>query len=382
MPPTDQPGVNYRDRIRVLIVDDSAVVRRLIMSTLLQHPDMEVIGASANGLDAIADIKRIRPDVVTLDIEMPKMDGITTLKEIRKFDRRLPIIMFSTLTQRGAESTLEALTCGASDYVGKPSNMADQTEALKLLGDTLIPKIRALFNKSAGQAKRTESVRIEAARVQVTPVSCALPAIKPVSPAARDVRNPQRVEALCIGVSTGGPAALMQLFSAWTAPLPIPTFIVQHMPPQFTELLSMRLTGIGVMQVREAVDGEEVIAGRVYMAPGGRHLELSKLGAKVILSLNENPAENSCRPAVDVLFRTAARIYGQRLLALVLTGMGYDGLEGAKKVVEAGGRVLAQDEETSVIWGMPGAVVHANLAESVLPLDQIPNEILLRLQRR
>ena len=377
MPPTDQPGVNYRKRIRVLIVDDSAVVRRIIMSTLLRHPDMEVIGTSANGLEAIADIKKIRPDVVTLDIEMPKMDGITALKEIRQFDRSLPIIMFSTLTQRGAESTIEALTCGASDYVGKPSNMADQTEALKVLEDALIPKIRALCNKTASPVKRPAAARIEA-----TAVGSPLPATAPVPPAALAVRNPERVEALCIGVSTGGPAALMQLFSAWTAPLPIPVFIVQHMPPKFTELLSARLTTIGVMQVREAVDGEEAIAGRVYMAPGGRHLDLSQSGTKVMLSLNENPAENSCRPAVDVLFRTAARIYGRRLLAVVLTGMGSDGLKGAEKIVEAGGRVLAQDEETSVIWGMPGAVVNAKLAESVLPLDQIPNEILLRLQRR
>ena len=191
-----------------------------------------------------------------------------------------------------------------------------------------------------------------------------------------------RIEALCIGVSTGGPAALMELFEAWKSPLSVPIFIVQHMPPKFTELLASRLTSVGVIPVIEAQHGQEAFPGKAYIAPGGKHLELRKSGAKVLMILNEDPPENSCRPAVDVLFRSAAKIYGSHLLALVLTGMGYDGLKGAVDIVNANGRVLVQDEETSVIWGMPGAIANANLAEKILPLGDIPNEIIFRTQRK
>jgi two-component system chemotaxis response regulator CheB len=362
--------ISPKDKIRVLIVDDSAVMRRIIMTTLLRHADIEVVGTAEDGLEAIEMIGRIKPDLITLDVEMPKMDGLTALKEIRKLDRELPIIMFSSLTQRGGEATITALTNGASDYVGKPSDKTNMAEAMRVLEDELIPKIRELCKPTP--VKPSKIIPPKELIAEVKQQVFAKPSGLPAS----------RIEALCIGVSTGGPAALMEIFEAWKAPLSVPIFIVQHMPPKFTELLASRLTSVGVIPVVEAQHGQEAFPGKAYIAPGGKHLELRKSGAKVVMMLNEDPPENSCRPAVDVLFRSAAKIYGSHLLALVLTGMGYDGLKGAVDIVNAHGSVLVQDEQTSVIWGMPGAIANANLAEKILPLGDIPNEIIFRTQRK
>jgi len=372
-------NLSYAQRIRVLIVDDSAVMRRIIMSTLLKHDEIEVVGTSANGLEAIADIKRIKPDLVTMDIEMPKMDGLTALKQIRSFDQHLPIIMFSSLTLRGAEATLDALTFGASDYVAKPTNLTDSEEAFRVLNEQLVPKIKQLGSKKT-------FVRSLAHAQTVTPQSlsplAALSPSKEVSSVrAGRIRVP--LEALCIGVSTGGPAALTQLFSDWKVALSVPILIVQHMPPKFPELLAIRLSTLGAVPAVEAVDGQEIEAGHAYLAPGGRHMELYRSASgKVIIRLNDNAPECSCRPAVDVLFRSAAKVYGNRLLAMVLTGMGNDGLKGSAQVVQEGGRVLVQDEASSVIWGMPGAVVNANLADKVLPLSEMAQEVVARLPKK
>ena len=370
----DEP-LKYTEKIRVLIVDDSAVMRRIIMSSLLAHPEIEVIGTSENGLEAIADIKRIKPDLVTLDIEMPEMDGLTALKQIRLFDRHLPIIMFSSLTQRGAEATIDALTLGASDYVGKPTNLGDRAEALRVLEEILVPKIKDLCQKT----KRSPLPHIKPQKETIN-LSSVL-ANSSLSN-LREKRLNDRIEAICIGVSTGGPAALMELFKLWKSPLSVPIFIVQHMPPKFTEYLATRINAIGVIPTTEAINGQEALPGHAYIAPGGMHMEVVRSGSKTHIALNENPPENSCRPAVDVLFRSAANVFGSRVLGVVLTGMGYDGLKGSMEIVKAGGRIWAQDQESSVIWGMPGAVVNENLTEKVLPLTQIPNEILLQLQRK
>ena len=370
----DEP-IKYTEKIRVLIVDDSAVMRRIIMSSLLAHPEIEVIGTSENGLEAIADIKRIKPDLVTLDIEMPEMDGLTALKEIRLFDRRLPIIMFSSLTQRGAEATIDALTLGASDYVGKPTNLADRAEALRVLEEILVPKIKDLCQKINRASSAQAKPQNETAKLSSVLANSSLSNL-------RGKRLNDRIEAICIGVSTGGPAALMELFQLWKSPLSVPMFIVQHMPPKFTEYLATRINAIGVIPATEAIEGQEALPGHAYIAPGGMHMEVVRSGSKIHISLNENPPENSCRPAVDVLFRSAANTYGSHVLGVVLTGMGYDGLKGSMEIVKAGGRIWAQDQESSVIWGMPGAVVNENLTEKVLPLTQIPNEILLQLQRK
>ena len=381
--------IKFEDKIRVLIVDDSSVMRRIIMTSLMKHPEIEVVGTAANGLLAIEAINRANPDILTLDVEMPEMDGITALKEIRKTHPDLPVIMFSSSTQRGAKATMDALTFGASDYVSKPTSGSDLQAAYLILEETLIPKIKALCKSGTHSREKGSSIKERgAARREMmaipVPEKITSVAIAPASPPAKaaimrqEGRPLHPVDALCIGVSTGGPAALMKVFELWRTPLSVPIFIVQHMPPKFTTLLAARLTEVGSMPVQEPYDGQEALPGQAYLAPGGFHLVLKRKGVRVFMYLNEDPPENSCRPAVDVLFRSAAQVYGQSLLAVVLTGMGYDGLKGSEDIVRNNGVVLVQDEETSVIWGMPGAVAGANLAEKILPLEAIPDEILFR----
>jgi len=380
--------IKFEDKIRVLIVDDSSVMRRIIMTSLMKHPEIEVVGTAANGLLAIEAIRRSSPDILTLDVEMPEMDGITALKEIRKTHPNLPVIMFSSSTQRGAKATMDALTFGASDYVAKPTSSSDPQEAYRILDETLIPKIKALCKSGTHSGGKGTSIKERgAARREMKAIPAQekmnyVPSAPVSSPAKAIMRQEGRplhpVDALCIGVSTGGPAALMRIFELWRIPLSVPIFIVQHMPPKFTTLLAARLTEVGSMLVQEPHDGQEALPGHAYLAPGGFHMVLKRKGVGVFIHLNEDPPENSCRPAVDVLFRSAAQVYGQSVLALVLTGMGYDGLKGAEDIIRNNGVVLAQDEETSVIWGMPGAIAEANLAEKILPLDAIPDEILFR----
>lgn len=382
------------DKVRVLVVDDSAVMRKIIASALQKEPSIEIAGFAANGLQAIEAIQTCNPDVVTLDIEMPEMDGLTALREIRKENKYLPIIMFSSLTHKGAQAAVMALTAGASDYVGKPANATGGIDdAFKVLETELIPKI-------IGLAKRVKSRReregLSASSPKPTPSITSKPPViprptTPVKPVTTLIASKiskatsgvlaKPAEAVCIGVSTGGPEALMQVFGAFNAPLSVPIFIVQHMPADFTALLAARLSATGVMTVKEAEEGEIAEPGVAYIAPGGLHMTISRPGTKTIIHLNTEPPENSCRPAVDVLFRTAAQVYGSSLLAVMLTGMGYDGLKGSQVIKEKGGQVIAQDEATSVIWGMPGAVVQAGLADGVLPIDKITDEIIFRTRK-
>lgn len=380
------------DKVRVLIVDDSAVMRKIIASALQKEPSIEIVGYAANGLQAIEAVQSCNPDVVTLDIEMPEMDGLTALREIRKENKYLPIIMFSSLTHKGAQAAVMALTAGASDYVGKPANATGGIDdAFKVLETELIPKIIGLAKRvksrraREGVAEAPKSIPVTTPKTVLTAKPVAL--IKaPTSLASKISKVTSGVlakpaEAVCIGVSTGGPEALMQVFGAFNAPLSVPIFIVQHMPADFTALLAARLSATGVMTVKEAEEGEIAEPGMVYIAPGGFHMTLSRPGTKTIIHLNTEPPENSCRPAVDVLFRTAADVYGNSLLTVMLTGMGYDGLKGSQVVKEKGGQLIAQDEATSVIWGMPGAVVQAGLADAVLPIDKITDEIIFRTRK-
>jgi len=374
----DQPG-----KIRVLVVDDSSLMRRIITTALGKHPRIEVVGYAADGFQAIEAVNRLDPDVVTLDIEMPEMDGLTALREIRKTHKRMPIIMFSTLTHQGAQAAVVALTAGATDYVGKPVASAGSIDsAFKVLEQDLIPKIiglgeRALRRQSLDGAVKSSPFIAQPAARAPTPTVPVKSSPELTAPSNRF----DTVSAIAIGVSTGGPMALMELFGNLNQPLLVPVFIVQHMPPIFTTLLAARLTAAGVMDVREPVSGEEVKAGTVYMAPGGFHMALSRVGTKLLITLNTDPPENSCRPAVDVLFRSAADIYGKALLGVVLTGMGQDGLKGAEYIKARQGQIIAQDEATSVIWGMPMAVVKNNLADAVLPLGKIMDEIVFRSRK-
>jgi two-component system chemotaxis response regulator CheB len=348
-------------KIRVLVVDDSVVIRRLLTDILSQDPEIELAGTAPNGRIALAKLPQVNPDVVTLDIEMPELDGLGTLPELRKAYPKLPVIMFSTLTERGALATLDALARGATDYVTKPANVGSVAAGIQSVKDQLIPKIKALCPDA-----------------QSPKAPCKIPLAPPLSAERLTGRLPQRCDVMVIGSSTGGPQALATVLKKLPADFPTPLVVVQHMPPVFTHHLATRLNQESALAVREASDGETLQPGQVLIAPGNFHLELRRQGIAVKTVVQQSPPENSCRPAVDVLFRSAARLFGPHCLAVVLTGMGQDGLRGAEHIVRAGGAVVAQDETSSVVWGMPRAVAEAGLAHSVLPLDSIPDELLRR----
>jgi len=354
-------------RIRVLIVDDSVVIRKILTNVLSEDPELEIVGVAANGKIALQKIPQVNPDLITLDIEMPELNGLETLKEIRKDYPKLPVIMFSTLTERGAEATLDALTLGASDYVTKPANVGKVSESTERLRMELVPKIKALvpkFETALKLPKRaTPDLRAKVGPFQPRP------------------SGPQRVDIVAIGISTGGPNALAELLPALRGDFPVPIVIVQHMPPVFTLNLAKRLDAKSANTVREGVEGGKLEPGRIWIAPGGFHMKLRRVGTEVELTINEDPPENSCRPAVDVLFRSVAEIYGAHSLAVVMTGMGYDGHLGGEEIYERGGTVLAQDEESSVVWGMPGIVVMSGLSDDVLSLDDLPAAIMRRVMQ-
>jgi two-component system chemotaxis response regulator CheB len=360
-------------RTRILIVDDSAVMRSLLRSVVCADASLEIAGTAADGESALSAIETLHPDLVLLDVEMPVMDGLITLRQLRARGHKMPVIMCSSLTQRGAMVTIEALACGASDYVTKPAGQASREAATQTLSQELVPKILALTDK-----------------MQPLPVLQRverMPLALPVAPP----RKPQLVSSvpavLTIGVSTGGPAALDVLLPALPGNFPLPVLIVQHMPELFTKLFAERLNGHCRMRVREAAEGDPVRAGTIYIARGNWHMEVlcaarsSQPGQPPTLHLHQGPLENHCRPAVDALFRSAAAVYGSGVLATVLTGMGSDGLIGCRTIRDHGGTVLAQDEASSTVWGMPGAVVNAGVAHNVLPLNAIIPEILRIVSR-
>ena len=351
-------------RIRVLVVDDSVVIRRLVTHALEEDPSLEVVGAAANGSIALARIPQLNPDVVTLDIEMPEMDGLETLRRIRKDFPYLRTIMFSTLTERGAAVTMEALTLGADDYVAKAANAGSLDRSMANLRLQLIPKIKQFF--------RLETV--PAASPQTPPTANGLCP----KPLPRRAWTPQVV---AIGVSTGGPTALGAMIPQFPATFPLPILIVQHMPPLFTRFLAERLQASTPLKVEEAAEGSPVQPGKVLIAPGDYHMKVSGKEPAAVVTLDQSPPENSCRPAVDVLFRSVSTVYGADAILVILTGMGQDGLRGVEALKAGGAYVIAQDEASSVVWGMPGAVAGAGLADCVLPLDRIVPEILKRVQR-
>ncbi|MFC7879492.1 chemotaxis-specific protein-glutamate methyltransferase CheB [Isoptericola sp. NPDC057391] len=347
--------------IRVLVVDDSVVVRRLVSESLAREPGITVVGTAADGRLALAKVEQLDPDVVTLDIEMPRLDGIETVRALRAAGRRVPVIMFSTLTERGAAATLDALSAGASDYVTKPSGAGSVQAALERVAAELVPKIRALV--PAALPSGTAPAR--QAGASVATVATAAPRPVPGRP----------VRAVVVGSSTGGPEALRTFFAGLAEPLPVPVVLVQHMPPVFTRQLAERLDREGPTTVVEAAGGETLRPGHAYLAPGGRHLEVARRGGAVSTLLTDAPPVSFTRPSVDVLFRSAVRALGGDLLALVLTGMGSDGRDGAGEIAAAGGHVLAQDRATSVVWGMPGAVAAAGHAHRLLPLPQVARAV-------
>ena len=342
-------------RIKTLVVDDSVVVRRAVANVLAAADDIEVVATASDGHLGLRRIAELHPDVVTLDVEMPGMDGLATLAEIRRMWPELPVIMYSTLTERGAAATLEALSLGAADYATKPSGARDREEVADQVRANLLPLVRLWGRRSAPRG---------VPRRATAPAAAA-----PTAPVTTTADNGGPIKLIAVGVSTGGPDALAALLPTLPGNLPVPVVIVQHMPPVFTAMLAQRLNGLSALTVSEATDGERVLPGHAYIAPGGKHVELHQGAGGLVMTLTDGAPENSCKPAVDVLFRTATAATRGQLLGVVLTGMGADGLAGSRLIRQAGGPVLVQDEASSVVWGMPGYVAREGLATGVLPLD-------------
>ena len=380
-------------KIRVMVVDDAVVVRRLVTDALSTDPQIEVVGVAPNGKIALQKIPQLNPDVITMDVEMPEMNGLETIREIRKLYKKLPVIMFSTLTERGAAATLEALAGGASDYVTKPANVGSVAAGIARVRDQLIPKIKTLAGVPAeppmvppgvgprgGVSAPTAGARAGASPAAPAPSGNGLsvsgagwPRITGTVQRKAPLTNV--IEMVAIGVSTGGPNALAEVIPMIPRDFPVPIVIVQHMPPVFTKMLAERLSTKSQIKVVEGEEGMQLRPGFAYIAPGDYHMITHRVAGGWQLQLNKNASENSCRPAVDVLFRSVVDCVGGKCLGVILTGMGADGLRGSQLIYEQGGRVFAQDEATSVVWGMPGFVARAGLAEKILPLQQVAPEI-------
>lgn len=344
-----EPCLSNSDAVRVMVCDDSVVMRAAIVRALEGDPTVRVVARVADGKQALAEVQRQPIDVLVLDIEMPVMDGLTALPLLMRAAPLLRVLMASTLTTRGAEVTLQALRLGAADYVAKPSAVAGQSA--ELFRRELLNKVKALAPRRSRSSSPRHAPIIAPARTRSGPVA------------------PPRL--LAIGSSTGGPQALLTLFAALGRRVPIPVVLTQHMPAAFTPILAEHITRAGGLPCSEAIDGEALRPGRIYLAPGDRHLLVERDAAGARARISTAPAVNFCRPSVDPMLESAAAAVDGRVLVLMLTGMGSDGLEGTRRVIEAGGAAIAQDEVSSVVWGMPGAVVQAGLCHAVLALGAI-----------
>lgn len=353
-------------KIRVMVIEDSLVIRRMIGEALNSDPSIEVAGVACNGKVALHKLPHLKPDLVTLDVGMPVMDGIATLRKIRAEYPSLPVIMVSALTESGAATTLEALELGANDYATTPHSEEPFQSAVEKLRNELVPKVKTLCPYIRADEEPGEQTR-HFYKLRPIPV----PSRKRVQP----------IELLCIGTSTGGPNALADLFKTFPAQFPIPIVIVQHMPPKFTALLADRLTHGSKLQFHEGREGQLLEPGHAYIAPGGLHMEVQRSRLSSTIHLHDGPYENSCRPAVDVLFRSVADQFGGSALGVILTGMGQDGLEGCKYLRQETAQIIVQDESTSVVWGMPGSVTRSGLADAILPLNKITAEIIRRVNQ-
>lgn len=370
-------------RHRVLVVDDSAVARRMIVEALAGEPKIQVVGAANNGRAAVEVLDELDPDLVTLDVEMPELDGLGALRELRLRRPQLPVVMFSTRTTKGAQTTVAALLAGANDFVHKPSGRSGPDDARQEIRTLLVPKILALCESAARarSAPLTASTLVSRrslpgqrglfeTTVFANPAALGAPGARP--------RVTDPIEVVAIGISTGGPAALAELLSALGPDLPVPLLIVQHMPATFTRHMAESLARRSRLEVREAQSGELLRKGTCLIAPGDHHMLVEPAAGGARIALNQAEPVNSCRPAVDVLFRSMAPLFKSRSLALVMTGMGQDGLAGARELRACGGTILAQDEASSVVWGMPGSVVREGLAERVLDVAGLAAEIRRR----
>ncbi len=368
------PAASLGRRIRVMVVDDAVVVRGLFARWVEAEGDLELVASLRTGREAVSQVERANPDVIVLDVEMPELDGIAALPLLLAKKRDLMVIMASTVTRRNAEISLRALALGAADYIPKPPSTREVTTSLNFR--------RELIEKICQLGLRSKRLRLTPTRPAVTP--------KPAPPAGAHAHSavadphdvvlrplpvtPPRV--LLVGASTGGPQALNCLVTQIGGVLErAPVLITQHMPPTFTAILAEHLARISRCPVREACDGEEVNAGCIYIAPGGRHMKVVRRNGIAVIAIDDGAPINFCKPSVDPLFASAAEVWGTKVLGLVLTGMGADGLNGARAIVAAGGSIVAQDEATSVVWGMPGQVAHAGLCSALLPLPEIGTRV-------
>jgi two-component system chemotaxis response regulator CheB len=373
---TSSPILNstQQEPLRVMVVDDSVVIRGLISRWIASEPDMVVAASLRTGLDAVNQIERVNPDVAVLDIEMPELDGISALPLLLAKKRNLIIIMASTLTRRNAEISFKALSLGASDYIPKPESTREASAA-EIFHHDLIQKIRSLGAKVRRVAPASPASPLAPASDRAREPATRAPVAHP--PLLRRAFSAQAPRVLLIGSSTGGPQALMALVGEIGAVIDrFPVLITQHMPPTFTTILAEHLARASHRPAREAVDGEIVKAGQIYLAPGGRHMRVARHGAEVAIVLDDGPPINFCKPAVDPLFASAIDVWQGGILAVVLTGMGSDGMRGGKEIVAAGGSVIAQDEASSVVWGMPGAAANAGICAAILPLGQIAPKLV------
>lgn len=392
-------------KVRVMLVDDSAVVRGLMNRWLTAEDNIEVVSRCHNGLHAVREIKTVQPDIVILDIEMPEMDGLEALPLLIQAAPNARILIASSLSQRNAEISLTALEKGAHDYIPKPSTNSDLTTSADFRVD-LITKINALcvgaggksackFTRAtpdAGAANKVEKpANPQPAKRRESSAGSVLPAVSVPSKSMSDTSvshdnlrkfNHVIPDILCIGSSTGGPRAVQTVLAAVVTHIAkIPVVLTQHMPGTFTAVFASHLDKALPVPVAEAVDGEALMPGRVYVAPGERHLMFKKGASGVEVVLDDGPQVNFCKPAVDNMFQSAHDMYGKKILSVILTGMGQDGAAGGKLIADAGGNVLVQDAESSIVWGMPGAAYKAGVAAGVFSLDEIGNKIVQAVQR-
>lgn len=378
--------MNAAAPIRVMLVDDSAIIRGLMQRALNADPEVAIVATAVDGAQAIETLKKTPADVLILDIEMPVMDGLTALPHLLKVSPGLKIIMASTLTLRNAEISMRAMALGAIDYLPKPSaaNPGEVQDFYRLL----LEKIKALATSRArptdtaipaSASPVVANVRVPAGSPTPPATSAPRPgaataglSVAPASTVAEAMNNVPRAGAIAIASSTGGPQALLSVFSALKGrKFPVPVFITQHMPPNFTTILADHISKNLGGDCHEAKTGEEVKPGIVYLAPGDFHMTVERAGTGIRLKLDQNPPENFCRPSADPMLRSLASVYGNKLVTIVLTGMGSDGAPGSAEVVRQGGTVVAQNEASCVVYGMPRAVVDAKLAKAILPLDQM-----------
>jgi two-component system chemotaxis response regulator CheB len=358
----ERPSADAGDPIRVMVVDDSAVIRGVLARTLESDPEITVVHSVGNGQLAVAAVQRASVDIIVLDIEMPVMDGLTALPKLLAAAPGAKVLMASTLTQKNAEVSLRAMQAGAADYVPKPSST--QITGASEFKRELLAKVKALGRRRSG----VRTARPATAPGQPAPRLHAAAHAGPIALRQPSTTPPQ---VIAIGSSTGGPQALFKIVAELPANLRQPILITQHMPPTFTTILAEHIGKLAKRPVAEGRDGEPVQAGRVYVAPGDFHMVVDASGGQRTIRLSKEPPENFCRPAVDPMFRSVARAYGNAVLGVVLTGMGSDGAKGGQAVAAAGGTVVAQDEATSVVWGMPGAAAAAGICSAVLPLAEI-----------